>query len=367
MFDLSTFKVKDELNPDIWQNNTLSNPVSLKLKRIANDFLDSLEIPRRLVKDITFTGSLANYNWSKHSDIDLHILLDFSDIDDNEELVKDFFDSKRVEWNKTHDIRIKNHEVEIYVQQADEPHHSSGVFSIADNEWLTEPSKQSPQLDEREIQRKAGYIMQEIDEVNRLYQAGDYDEAFRYSEKLKSRIRDFRQCGLEEGGEFSPENIAFKALRRNGYLELLSKLKTSSYDKLMSIDEAEGGYTTAGGAGGWLPDDPSGWMQLRDRLITDYPGSEVSAAYDNDKKQLRIWKIALPKELRGQGLGSDIMDKIVDWADHVQALITLSPSTSFGATSVNRLRKFYKRFGFVENKGRNKDYSLSDTMYRKPQ
>ena len=365
--DFESFQVKDELNQEIWLNKTLSPQISQRLKKIANNFLESLDIPMRVVKDITFTGSLANYNWSRYSDIDLHIVLDFADIDENEELVKKFFDSKRLEWNKTHNIKIKDHEVEIYVQQSKEPHHSSGVYSVMDNQWITEPTKQAPHMDEADIQKKTDYFMQEIDEVNCCYKKGKYKEALRYAEKLKARIKCFRKCGLEKGGEYSTENIAFKALRRAGYLDLLSQLKNSAYDKLMTLDEGSGGYTTSARSGGWLPDDPTGWTNLKDGIFRDYPGSEVSAVYDDNKKTLKIYKIAVDKPMRGQGIGSEIMDKIADWADSVQALIVLSPATDFGATSVRRLVKFYKQFGFVENRGRKKDYSISDLMYRKPQ
>ena len=59
------------------------------------------------------TGSLANYNWSKFSDIDLHIIVNYEDIDDNSELVKDYVTAKRIVWNDTHDIKIYGFEVEV--------------------------------------------------------------------------------------------------------------------------------------------------------------------------------------------------------------------------------------------------------------
>lgn len=364
--DFQSFQVKDELNQEIWLNKTLSPQISQRLKKIANNFLESLDIPMRVVKDITFTGSLANYNWSRYSDIDLHIVLDFADIDENEELVKKFFDSKRLEWNKTHNIKIKDHEVEIYVQQANEPHHSSGVYSIVHNKWLTEPTKQAPHMDEADIQKKTDYFMQEIDEVNCCYKKGKYKEALRYAEKLKARIKCFRKCGLEKGGEFSTENIAFKALRRAGYLDLLSQLKNSAYDKLMTLDEGSGGYTTSARSGGWLPDDPTGWTNLKDGIFRDYPGSEVSAVYDDSKKILSLSALRGCDEIPDSK--SEIMDKIADWADSVQACIAVTPIKRLDDPTIDSLfQNFYKNFGFHQNRGRWKNYSLSCPMYRKPQ
>jgi hypothetical protein len=60
------------------------------------------------------------------------------------------------------------------------------------------------------------------------------------------------------------------------------------------------------------------------------------------------------------------MQDIINQADADGKTITLTPSTAYGATSTKRLKDFYKRFGFVENSGRNKNYALNETMYRLP-
>ena len=81
---LNSFKIKDSLNTDIWEGNKLSDKVRVKLIKIAEDFFKDLEIPSEIsIKDIIFTGSLANFNWSKFSDIDLHIVIDFKEFDAN--------------------------------------------------------------------------------------------------------------------------------------------------------------------------------------------------------------------------------------------------------------------------------------------
>ena len=90
---VNNFKIRSELNPKLWQNDKLRSEVRTRLLKIAVDVIKSLELETSL-DDITFTGSLANYNYSKHSDIDLHIILDFSVIDENETLVRDFLLAK---------------------------------------------------------------------------------------------------------------------------------------------------------------------------------------------------------------------------------------------------------------------------------
>ena len=133
-FDLSTFQLKETLNPKIWTNEEINPEVAQKLMEIANNFWNGLGLKDVDIVDIIITGSIANYNWTEMSDIDLHILVNFTDVDENTALVEQYFRQLRANWNRTHDIRIKGHEVEIYVQDASEPHVSTGVYSLSRNE-----------------------------------------------------------------------------------------------------------------------------------------------------------------------------------------------------------------------------------------
>jgi GNAT superfamily N-acetyltransferase len=81
---------------------------------------------------------------------------------------------------------------------------------------------------------------------------------------------------------------------------------------------------------------------------------------------LHLSRIEIEKGQRGQGIGTKAMEDLLHLADAYGLRITLSPSTDFGGTSVERLKRFYRRFGFVSNKGRHKDFTLFDSMYRNP-
>jgi GNAT superfamily N-acetyltransferase len=85
-----------------------------------------------------------------------------------------------------------------------------------------------------------------------------------------------------------------------------------------------------------------------------------------DYKSMHISSIKVPKNERGLGIGSKVMKEIIDFADKNELICTLSPSRDFGASSMDRLRKFYGKFGFVRNLGRNKDYRFMEAMIRKP-
>ena len=230
----SSFQTQETLEPNFWPLNKKLRPsIRKRLIQIAKDFYDSLEIDADL-KDVTFTGSLANYNWSKHSDIDLHLIVDYNDVGGDIELVKDYFNAKKSLWNRTHDIFIDGFEVEVYVQDENEPHTSTGVYSIMEDEWLIEPDRVEAKLEWDDITKKTESLMDQIDRAALLFKQKKYEDALNYIAKLKEKIRKFRKAGLDSVGEISSENIAFKVLRRNNYLEKLNTLKHMAYDKLMS-------------------------------------------------------------------------------------------------------------------------------------
>lgn len=104
----------------------------------------------------------------------------------------------------------------------------------------------------------------------------------------------------------------------------------------------------------------AGWAPL---------GVEIDASISTDiykRKNLHLSRIVVEEGRRGQGFGTKAMEDLVALADHYGMLMTLSPATDFGASSKERLKRFYRRFGFVSNKGRHKDWTLFDSMYRLP-
>jgi|WetSurSiteA1Bulk_404760.scaffolds.fasta_scaffold00135_12 hypothetical protein len=222
------FDIHDELNDKLWISDRIKASIRQHLLGIAKDFLkdDSGLIE---VKDVVLTGSLANYNWSNHSDIDLHIIVAF-DEEEAEGPKHKMFKYKQTLWNEHHDIKIEGFEVEIYVQDENEPAYSTGVFSLQDNKWVKHPSKTNKVLDPVGIENKAKKVVHRIESIKKLLKTGRYLDAINDIKSLKEKIRNHRRCGLERGGELSVENIAFKLLRREGYLEELNNLKEKAYD-----------------------------------------------------------------------------------------------------------------------------------------
>ena len=235
--EAETFEKQPELNEKFWKDNgsRLSPKVSRRLTKIVEDFMNGLEVDA-LIEDIRFTGSLANYNWSKYSDVDLHIVVDFSKIDEDIELVKSFFDAARMRWNDIHAIKIHGYEVEIYIENVGDIHKSSGVYSIASEQWIAEPDPTSVDIDIALARKKSDDIETQVNLIGHIVDDGKYESALRAIERLKLKIRRMRRAGLDSPKqEFSPENIAFKILRRQETLQKLSDLKYDAYDRLMSM------------------------------------------------------------------------------------------------------------------------------------
>ena len=238
---IDSFDIQDTLVPEVWDNEKLKPEVREKLLEIAQDFFESLDLPEGTqLKDIKLTGSLANYNWSKFSDFDLHLVLDFSEIDDDEEFVRNYFMAKKGIWNDAHDINIYNFPVEVYVENEGESHTASGLYSILNDEWIVVPKKKEVMIDKDDITTKAEDYISQFEDVQKLYNDGEYEKVIDKVDKIKERLRNMRSSGLEKGGEYSVENLAFKVLRRSDIIGQLNDLKSNSYDTMMSIKEGIG-------------------------------------------------------------------------------------------------------------------------------
>ena len=241
---LQSFKIKNKLNPQIWNETkngdyVISDEVRIKLLEIANDFIDSLGVDI-IVSDIIFTGSLCNYNWSSYSDVDVHLIVDYSQFEKGQETLYDtLFYLKKTIYNKNHDITIYGYDVELYIENMGDIHDvkSIGKYSLLDNEWITKPSKKEKSIDYNGIKLKSKRWMGMIDDVIDNTKNEDYEDAKIMIDKFNEKLGKFRQSGLDKGGEYSEENLVFKVLRRNGYLDKIRSIKDKLADIELSLNE----------------------------------------------------------------------------------------------------------------------------------
>lgn len=241
-FDPSKFIIQKTLNAKIWKNGEIKSDVQSALMEIAKEFYEHLskevdDIPE--LEDVIFTGSVASYNYHDLSDIDLHLILDFSKFKKNPELLEKYFTAKRINWNKVHNIMVNGHEVEIYIQDANEDHMASGIYSLQDDEWIKKPKREEVSIDFETAKKKYNSLSNEIAELQKMFYDGEYRKVHDHTIKLKDKIKKMRTSGLRDEGIYSSENLAFKMLRINLDLERLSSLKTDSYDRMMSVTNSE--------------------------------------------------------------------------------------------------------------------------------
>lgn len=217
----------ETLNPVIWDRNKgtydLKPEVKTKLQQIANAFIETIEMDKDAVRDIVITGSMASYNYTPHSDIDLHLLVDFEKVHKNCPIVGDYLLSKKSEFNQKHDIFIYDIPVEVYAESIDNENVHNGLYSLRSG-WLDFPKKLKPTTNDAAVKAKYEEYKAAADGIKE----GDL------AEKLIEKIKKMRKAGLADGGEFSVENLVFKKLRDNGIIEKLMKVKKEEVDKKLS-------------------------------------------------------------------------------------------------------------------------------------
>lgn len=439
--ELNSFKLtgavtfNDELNPKLFSGHQLKPEIRKHLLEIAADFKQFLGVTDLELKDITISGSNAAYTYTATSDIDLHLVVDLPQAD-RSTVFRELFDAKKYQYNDLYDIKVKGYDVELYVQNANEKHISSGIYSLVNDDWVSIPKKRD--FADADISVAAKFK----DLLARSKEALKSNNSEQIAALLK-KISLLRRAGLEAGGELSPENLAFKLLRKAGVIDQLYARKNAAKSNELSLESSKipAEYGRAGDAVAEevLPDVktpgvnaiakkhrvsleairkqlargikvelehttdtklareialdhlaemPDYYSRLarmekdnveeaadalaprelaarfRAQIAARYPGVVVDL-FAATHGGLHLSKIEIPKDKRKLGMATEILKGIAALADKNRLVVSLSPTNEFG-TPKTVLVEFYKRFGFVFNRGRNKDFRVSETMYREP-
>lgn len=296
--EFHTFNIKDavkfhkELNPKIFNpDKKMDKEVRDQLLVIAKDFIAELGIKGLDVEDITVSGSNAAYSYTDNSDLDLHILVDFSKLPDDE-IYQELFLAKKTVYNDSHDITVRGIPVELYVQDSNQPHITLGEYSLLNDKWTRIPTKDKANFNQIQTQAKYEKL---LDLITRAIKSHDYEKV----QKAWDTLKRYRKAGLESAGEFGPENLAYKALRNQGYVQKLYNAKNKLHSKKLSIDEMDEDYDPNGPPPGpeFKPTMPKGTVRV-----------DVSDVYDWYKLGQNISNLdRVDKSKFGKGPPSTIM------------------------------------------------------------
>lgn len=229
----------DELNPALFNKDTTLKPeIKEKITAIVEEFLkDFIEVEVELtVQDIILTGSNASYNYTKDSDLDIHIIADSSKIEDTLNLHKVIYDAYKNAFNKKFEIELNKVPVELYVETQDTPLVSNGIYSVMNDKWVKEPIKDDiPEVDQEAIYKafkpweKRYKVL--VDKIT-----DDTDDESEI-DKFIDKLYELRQEGLANEGEYSIGNLIFKEMRSKGYLDNLKELRHKVIAQRLSLCE----------------------------------------------------------------------------------------------------------------------------------
>ena len=234
-------ETNNTLNTDLWSDdNELLPEVKSKIQEIVDHFINNLKEDKVdiEVKDVVIVGSNANYNYTDNSDIDVHIVVDLDDGTDKDFLLTKIYDAYRKLFNDKYDIKIKGHEVELYIEPNEIKANSNGAYSLKDG-WLKVPEKDFDiEYDEDEYNQK----LEEYE--NKIFDLLDSrDESLEDNAKLNAinelidELYVMRQESIMKDGEYGVGNLVFKALRNEGLLQKLKDLKTKVEEQELSLEE----------------------------------------------------------------------------------------------------------------------------------
>jgi predicted nucleotidyltransferase len=216
------------LNPKLWEpNNKLKNTVRGALLRIAEDFIEFVDVPVKVV-DIIIAGGNANFTYTNKSDIDLHIITDFDSVYCDRE-VEELFDTKRLLYRYRYDLTIDNIPVELYVEDKDHPAVTAS-YSLIKNKWIKPPQRIKHKIDQKKLTNMVS-IWHTV--LKHAIKTGDL-QIMRNSVKL---LRRYRKLGLyrTKEGEFSMPNLVYKSLRNDDTLKGITHLIDRLHGKKLSI------------------------------------------------------------------------------------------------------------------------------------
>lgn len=269
--DVKDLEIQQTLNRSIFDENDQMLPnVRKSLLQAAKDYYEFLQIEDVKIIDIILAGSMANYNWSDYSDVDVHLVIKFSEIGEDKDIIGNMMWALKEKWNLDHNIKIGKYKVELYTENIEDSDlQSNGIFSIVKNKWLKYPKKVKITINTNAIQEIVNDYNSKLDRLILIVEKGGTCEGLvEQFDDLLEELYDMRKEALAENGEFATENLAFKVLRRDKFIEKLIDYKNKVYDFTLSVNPEMG-----------LQDKEE---KIKDKKIAIAKGNQVTADSKSD-------------------------------------------------------------------------------------
>jgi len=225
-----SLRFTDVLNPVFWIGDSLRPEVREALMRFAKAFADYVDLDDRAISDVILLGGNAGYNYTVMSDLDVHIVVDPKYIPDcNPDLLDEFYMDKKTLWELTHNVTILGARAEPYIERPGVTRKKSqGVYSLMKQTWIQKPEKMEDELDENELEKKVKNLKHKID----TFIKSEDPEALK---SLVKRLRVGRTVSLQKYGEYGFENMVFKELRNQGYIDKVRSTVVNLKSRSLSL------------------------------------------------------------------------------------------------------------------------------------
>jgi hypothetical protein len=225
-----TLQYHNKLNQKLFDDDVIRDDVRIKMLEVAQSWQKFSKIPDIIVKDVIFTGGNANYNFSRYSDIDVHLVIDKYKLFHNKDFVDDYLAGKKTLWSLNHHIKIKGYPVELYAQDLKDILVASGVYSLRYNKWIAKPIHGNYNFKNDEaLENKVNEFQKMI--LDMIKNKASYDDF----EVIKKKIINMRRAALSSGNEFSFENLVYKELRNRKVFDKMNDYIKNIEDKELSL------------------------------------------------------------------------------------------------------------------------------------
>jgi hypothetical protein len=215
----------EQLNPTYWQGDTMKPEVRAKLMQMGQAYFDELKekLPNIKLQDILFSGSLANYNYTKSSDIDVHVVVDTGKVSCDKRVVSGYIMLMNKYEHATANLSVFDTPLQISLSTRVEE--TGGAYSLLHTTWLNKPVHPKPTYTKRELTEQVEMYHLKITELQEAYAKDAAVFDCQKATTLSRQLGRGRTAGLKRDGYSSIENNVYRILRSVGDLKMLREIK----------------------------------------------------------------------------------------------------------------------------------------------